>query len=379
MVKIKFSFIVIYIILFGLQLFVNEKIFFTMFYGVTIIVVIELIYLILIYNYTKARFVDDEIVLKVKERKNVKILIHNRLSLPIFYLKLSYKINDQELESTIPDLFYRTNVNCYINMCFEKRGEYTLENFQMYFMDFLNIFTFRKMIHKNYKVKVYPVVNNLDLDVKYSSYAFSDENANAGNVEDVIQVKNIRKYFIGDPIKKIHWKLTAKHNEFLVKDYDNISGGNQLMVLNMNKNDYGLNKSENDEEMISFLCSVIRLYLLQGQGVDLYIFSNDIDNFQIRNNNDYTMLLEYFLKKSIKNGMDFVDSIIMDAAYYKKYNEALLFTPIITREFILRLDDLNKIGMTKYSIFHIGKSSADSIESLKALQVKDFAYNDITL
>ncbi len=379
MVKVKFRFIIIYIILFTLQLFINEKIFYTIFYGVTIIVIIELLYLILIYNFTNAKFSETELILKVKERQNVKIFVQNNFRLPIFYLKLSYKINDEEVETIVPDLFYRSNVNCNVIMYFEKRGEYILKNFQMYFMDFLNIFTFRKLVYKQYKIKVYPNIKNLNLYIKYSSYLFNNESINKGSVEDVIQIKNIRKYSVGDPIKKIHWKLSAKHNEFFVKDYNNISGGNQLMILNMNKDDYGLNKHENDEEMISLVCSVISLYLSKGQSVDLRVFSENIEIFSIRSDNDFTMLLEYFLKKTIEDGIHVVDRLISDAQNYKKYEEIFLFTPIINKELVLNLDDLNKSSISKYSVFHIGKSPVDVIESLKALQIKAYAFNDIIL
>ncbi|MCL2320549.1 MAG: DUF58 domain-containing protein [Oscillospiraceae bacterium] len=378
MIKVKFTFIIIYVILFALPLFINEKIFFIIFYGVTIIVIIELFYLILIFNFTLAKFNEKEIILRVKDRQNVRVFIHNKLRLPIFYLKLSYKIDGEEIESLVPDLFYRANVHCNVKMYFEKRGIYTLENFRMYFMDFLNIITLNKLVYKEFKIKVYPNVKQINLNVKYSSHILKDEK-NSGTVEDVVRIKNIRKYSFGDPIKKIHWKLSAKHNEFFVKDYDSISGGNQLMVLNMNKDEYGFNKQENDEEMVSLLCSIISLYLSLGQCIDLRIFSKDVDNFLLRSQNDYAMLLEYFLKKTIESGTHIVDRLISDDKCYKEYGEIFLFTPIINKELAINLDDLSRASGRRYTIFHIGKSPMDVIESLKALEIKAYAFNDIIL
>lgn len=379
MIKVKFKFILLYIALFLLQLFINEKIFFIMFYGITIIVVIELIYLILIYNFTTAKFKDNEIILKVKEKRNIKVFINNKFSLPVFYLKLAYRINNEnEVETVVSDLFYRNNVSCNIKMYFERRGEYIIKNFELYFMDFLNIFTLRKLAYKQYKIKVYPYIRKLNIKVKYSNHKLNDDVSTKGSLEDLVQIKNIRKYYLGDPIKRIHWKISAKHSEFFVKDFESISGGNQLIIFNMNQQDYGINKIENDEDMVSFLCSVIKLYLLKNQSIDLRIFSKDIDNFLIKYNSDYSMLMEYFLKKSIEHGDNFIDTIVANAAFYKTFKDIFLFTPIITRELVNNLDALNNVGI-KYSIFHLGKSSIDALNSLDILQIKTYAFNSMIL
>jgi hypothetical protein len=48
-----------------------------------------------------------------------------------------------------------------------------------------------------------------------------------------IEISDIREYMIGDPLKSIHWKLSSKADDFLVRDYDTGSSKQTLVFCDL--------------------------------------------------------------------------------------------------------------------------------------------------
>ena len=49
-------------------------------------------------------------------------------------------------------------------------------------------------------------------------YLSDSQNISRAGFEDMTSIAGIRKYAIGDVFKKIHWKLTAKMDELMVRN-----------------------------------------------------------------------------------------------------------------------------------------------------------------
>jgi len=93
-----------------------------------------------------------------------------------------------------------------------------IEYIEMY--DFLKIFKVRKYVEDNPILVVCPDV------VPFSSELFSiAPSQEAGtsrkaSFEDYSSVTDVRKYEYSDQMKRVHWKLSAKKSELMVKNYD---------------------------------------------------------------------------------------------------------------------------------------------------------------
>ena len=48
-----------------------------------------------------------------------------------------------------------------------------------------------------------------------------------------IEISDIREYVTGDPLKSIHWKLSSKAEDFLVRDYDTGSSKKTLIFCDL--------------------------------------------------------------------------------------------------------------------------------------------------
>ncbi len=103
---------------------------------------------------------------------------------------------------------------------FPFRGQYEIGVDCLYVYDFLRLFRVRVEIDSLETVTVLP--RRLDLELSQSG-AVSDsarKTRRDPNSYEKIEISDIREYRLGDPLKSIHWKLSSKAEDFIVKSYD---------------------------------------------------------------------------------------------------------------------------------------------------------------
>ena len=96
------------------------------------------------------------------------------------------------------------------------KGEYKVGIKKITISDFLGLFKLSYKLRRPLKIKVYPRVIELD------SFALEDDttgkrenNANTNDIPDAL----VRDYISGDPIKRIHWKATAREGKLMTRKY----------------------------------------------------------------------------------------------------------------------------------------------------------------
>lgn len=77
------------------------------------------------------------------------------------------------------------------------------------------------MVNEKAVLTIFPVLHSVDLEMlipadgEWESEHFSEDKPG----DDPSEVFDIREYEDGDRIRNIHWKLTSKRDEFMVKEY----------------------------------------------------------------------------------------------------------------------------------------------------------------
>ncbi len=113
---------------------------------------------------------------------------------------------------------------------FRFRGTYDIGVRCFYVYDFFRLFRVRVDVENLTTIYVLP--RRLTLD-EASAHAVSDDTARTVRsplVVDKLEVSDIRDYRNGDSLKSIHWKLSSKSENFIVKDY-NTGTSNQTVVF----------------------------------------------------------------------------------------------------------------------------------------------------
>lgn len=116
---------------------------------------------------------------------------------------------------------------------FRFRGTYEIGVKCFYVYDFFRLFRVRVPIDNTTTVYVLPRRINLDDTL---AQAISDSTARTVKsplVVDRLEVSDIRDYQNGDSLKNIHWKLSSKSENFVVKDYHTGTSNETVVFCDM--------------------------------------------------------------------------------------------------------------------------------------------------
>jgi hypothetical protein len=114
-------------------------------------------------------------------------------------------------------------------VCFRFRGTYDIGVECFYIYDFFRLFRVR--VDVDNLTTIYVLPRRLTLD-EASAHSVSDDTVRTVRsplAVDKLEVSDIRDYQNGDSLKSIHWKLSSKSENFIVKDY-NTGTSNQTVI-----------------------------------------------------------------------------------------------------------------------------------------------------
>ncbi len=105
--------------------------------------------------------------------------------------------------------------------------EYSLQSIRIF--DIFGIFSFKKPLRERGYITVMPLpqtsgVSNLDA-LRARSYKRSNN--------PYTEIYDIRDYYVGDPIKSIHWKSSAKKDKLMVKEPQEQVGGRTRIFVKL--------------------------------------------------------------------------------------------------------------------------------------------------
>mgnify|MGYP006289634751 CR=1 FL=1 len=111
------------------------------------------------------------------------------------------------------------------------RGLYEMGIKAIEIRDFFGIFKLTRKIEDIQDIIIFPQIIHLDKFDVISENNIESNISKKNMFEDVSTISNVREYKIGDSLKKIHWKLTSKMQKFMIKDFNNSSDINCVLLL----------------------------------------------------------------------------------------------------------------------------------------------------
>lgn len=265
------------------------------------------------------RNVADNIEIKLKKDKNaaVHIVVRNKGICPVSCCKVTVKV--QNIITGIEDSFEfytwlkskntRTlDFTIKDNLC----GCIRVYSDGLVISDMLGIF--KKKIKSDSEIKLYswPLLYEIPISKesadRYDMESFRYSQYRKGN--DSSDTFGISQYREGDSVKAIHWKLSAKTGDIMIRDYS-FPVDNRIMIL-VDKKEYQdlelspEDKSKSTEFALSLSQTIIR------KGIEHSIGWYDIDR-------------EAFIVKSVKTAED-INLIIpefLESLFYGRGNDVI--------------------------------------------------------
>jgi uncharacterized protein (DUF58 family) len=210
-----------------------------------------------VYGRVNAELVSVVHVVAKGEMIPISIQIKNPSIFPISNLKiyLSYKNGFSPVcfkKDFTVSLDGRTKTSVICNLMSEYTGnlEISLKGIRIY--DYLKLFSLKKKIQGVLKVAVLPNFYELpenEISNNHMRMMESDYYSQAKSGDDPSEVFAIREYREGDRPQRIHWKLSRKQDQLMIKEFSDPLNCSVLLFVNLN--------IPKEKDLLSFMDAIL--------------------------------------------------------------------------------------------------------------------------
>jgi len=155
---------------------------------------------------------------------NIEYMIENNSNISIPYLKIYSNITKQLTgESTKESIISLEKKEVYSkteSISLKRRGYYKIGDIDVTIKDVFGFYQLDKKIQNESSLLVYPEIINLSTFEVSSSQQSGELLIKNSSYLDRSRISSLRDYAEGDSIKSIHWKLSAKKETPIVKDFE---------------------------------------------------------------------------------------------------------------------------------------------------------------
>jgi len=296
---------ILFLVLLGFSLFMSLKtpyVVFSFFFWILLsILTVSLLWLALVYLFKKL-YLERKITLKLEEDDILEISldIKNKSFLPVFdvvledYLSCTYEQERQKF--ILPSLLTPNSSSTLTYRCLcPLRGRYEIGPITAYFFDPLGLFYFKQVYPVYSEVYVYPRTFKIHkfpaLNKGISPWLGVETSRVSGDDDEFF---GVREYKRGDPLKKIHWMVSARKNQLIVKEFQRQSFFRATIMFNLEKEDnFGEGKESVEEYTIKIVASIAKYLINLGVSVEVISHAGEVVHIPFNKGEDH---LEEILK-----------------------------------------------------------------------------------
>jgi len=207
------------------------------------------------------------------------------------------------------------------------RGRYEIGINSIEFEDFFGLFRFRYNVFEPKHVTVYPQIVYLDKFMLKTDFMSESHFMLNNREEDMTTISDVRKYQYGDSLKRIHWKLTAKTQEIMIKKFESTSQVNTIMLLDLHQNFFSA--EENiiiEDKLIESIVAVLYFCLNKWIPVNLVFYGDKLVNIHAKNHLMFSEIFELLAKVKFSGSVPVKDLLEIYTYNILKRTNILVFT-----------------------------------------------------
>lgn len=280
------------------------------FYGLFVTFIVNILYILLKQKNIAVSTKFERRVYYAGENTDFSVIIKNEGLFPLPYLMIKNKtLSNIDKKYKGIGISLRMDETKYIkkNVRFTQRGSYDFGENLVIINDLFYIFEKTKRFNETLNIKVYPRIYDIQKFITKGNDIFKNSLSTKTNIEDSYSIKDVRKYNEGDSLKRVIWKVSAKHGELYVRNFDTVSGEESNLFLDMNKENMIIDGSSLLEEvLVDFTVSIINT--MQDKRIKSNLFVNCLNprKFSIDSKEDFNELMEFFLNQKSDGENSFV-------------------------------------------------------------------------
>lgn len=157
-----------------------------------------------------------------------------------------------------------------------QRGVFMLGPWELITGDPFGIFRVRQTYGQRSEILVYPPLASLSPELLPRQRQVGDlQRLNHAVSADTIEMATTRPYLIGDPLRRVHWRTTARHNQLFVKVFEPESASTVWLAPDLDARvQHGTGAESSLEKMIILTASLAAQLLADRLAVGLLLDSS---------------------------------------------------------------------------------------------------------
>jgi hypothetical protein len=177
-------------------------------------------------HHTRVRFDIKEPCVGKEEDIVLDIVFENHSIFPIAQAGMTFCCTNSLCGESQQDSFFmpvgaRTEQAAEYGMKSKYCGKIVMELSSVNCYDYLGIFTLKRKTEAKAEAFVLPQIQPLDIEIDTAVNFYAESNTYSAEKpgDDPSEIFDIRPYRSGDSLKSIHWKLSSKADELMVKEF----------------------------------------------------------------------------------------------------------------------------------------------------------------
>ena len=166
--------------------------------------------------------------------------------------------------------------------------------------------------------------------------------------EDYNAPEDVRAYQPGDAMKRIHWKLSSRKREILVRRFETPAPPDTLILLDCSAPLGGESVPEGKENLRDALCetavAVASLQMEDGSPVRLPIYGDQANEFSSDHKASLTLLQEMLASQPFRDGEDFARVLNLELRRMRRTGATIIITTRLDAQIVDAVSNIRRMG-----------------------------------
>ncbi|RNA66706.1 DUF58 domain-containing protein [Alteribacter keqinensis] len=274
-----------------------------LFYTVATILTVMLLYLAIpLGGLEMSRSTGQEAAV-AGSKLTVDVKIKRKWPFPFLYLVVE-DVMDEGLKKQLgntPKIIYYPTIKKELTFSYTipklKRGEYAFYGIRVETSDMFGLFKKERYVKAKGELLVYPDHYHIEGWDAYERHDTETRMSTSDFVEDMTSVAGAREYVPGDKLTSIDWKVSARTNKLMTKEFEEYIGQNFLVLLNEQVSDMKADTLESFEKAVELVTSIV-MYSQQKQlDYGLWTMGEGVVRFPLDRGSDHQQVIVHHLAK----------------------------------------------------------------------------------
>lgn len=330
-------------------------------YTVLFLPVLSFSYLLILYRSFKYTLhIDGKVIMK-GDTVNLTVAADNKSIL--FYPLIQLNFNDVKLSGAAQQASGKFFLSPFSKGSFmfqaecKYRGRYFIGIDTVIFVDFLGIFKLTRKKEATIPITVFPKVIFLEAPNPVNDFSSHALPLSRQYDEDMVMISDIRNYVYGDPVKRVHWKLSAKRGDILVKNYEKTMEAQTLILLDVKKNDFSyLKRIQIEDRVIEAAAALVHLSLASQTPIQLKYCTDEIKTCSARDLGSFEKIHRLLAEVEFSGGAELCSLLEETVKSSKQFNTIILITSNLDSRLCQGLLGAKTAGFNPFLVFVTNES-----------------------